>query len=99
LRASFFWGKQKIFARDFGLQGNGAIVIHFDMSGPSMIDPALPLIDLHRHLDGSVRLETVLDLAQQHGIKLPASTVEELRPHVVVTEPQPGLMAFIAKML
>ena len=64
-----------------------------------MIDPTLPLIDLHRHLDGSVRLETVLDLAQQHGIKLPASTVEELRPHVVVTEPQPGLMAFIGKML
>jgi len=69
------------------------------MRSPSMIDPTLPLIDLHRHLDGSVRLETVLDLAQQHGIKLPASTVEELRPHVVVTEPQPGLMAFIAKML
>jgi adenosine deaminase len=69
------------------------------MSNASMIDPTLPLIDLHRHLDGSVRLETVLDLAQQHGIKLPASTVEELRPHVVVTEPQPGLMAFIAKML
>jgi adenosine deaminase len=64
-----------------------------------MIDPTLPLIDLHRHLDGSVRLETVLDLARQHGIKLPASTVEELRPHVVVTEPQPGLMAFIGKML
>jgi adenosine deaminase len=69
------------------------------MAIASMIDPALPLIDLHRHLDGSVRLETVLDLAQQHGIKLPASTVEELRPHVVVTEPQPGLMAFIGKML
>jgi len=69
------------------------------MSGSAMIDPTLPLIDLHRHLDGSVRLETVLDLAQQHGIKLPASTVEELRPHVVVIEPQPGLMAFIGKML
>src|SRR3979490_2915728 len=69
------------------------------MSGPFMIDPTLPLIDLHRHLDGSVRLEPVLDLARQHGIQLPASTVEELRPHVVVTEPQPGLMAFIAKML
>jgi adenosine deaminase len=38
-------------------------------------------------------------LAKQHGIKLPASTVDGLRPHVVVTEPQPGLMAFIAKML
>ena len=64
-----------------------------------MIDPTLPFIDLHRHLDGSVRLETVLDLAKQHGVKLPATTVEDLRPHVEVTEPQPGLMAFIGKML
>jgi adenosine deaminase len=64
-----------------------------------MIDPTLPLIDLHRHLDGSVRLETILDLAKQHGVQLPAATVEELRPHVNVTEPQPGLMTFIAKML
>ena len=69
------------------------------MSGPSAIDPTLPFIDLHRHLDGSVRLQTILDLAKQHGVNLPASTVEELRPHVEVTEPQPGLMAFIAKML
>ena len=65
----------------------------------SPIDPTLPLIDLHRHLDGSVRLETILDLAKQHGVKLPGATVEELRPHVQVTERQPGVMAFIAKML
>lgn len=65
----------------------------------TMIDPNLPFIDLHRHLDGSVRLETILDLARQHNVELPASTVEELRPHVEVTEPQPGLMAFIGKML
>jgi adenosine deaminase len=64
-----------------------------------MIDPKLPLIDLHRHLDGSVRLETIIDLARQHNILLPGATVEELRPHVQVTEPQPGLMAFIGKML
>ena len=64
-----------------------------------MIDPTLPLIDLHRHLDGSVRLETIIDLARQHNVKLPGYTAEELRPHVQVTEPQPGLMAFIAKML
>lgn len=69
------------------------------MSGPSAIDPRLPFIDLHRHLDGSVRLETILDLAKQHGVKLPGTTVEELRPHVHVTERQPGVMAFIAKML
>ena len=64
-----------------------------------MVDPKLPFIDLHRHLDGSVRLQTILDLAKQHSVKLPATTVEELRPHVEVTEPQPGLMAFISKML
>jgi adenosine deaminase len=65
----------------------------------SPIDPTLPLVDLHRHLDGSFRLETILDLGKQHGVKLPGTTLEELRPHVQVTEPQPGLMAFIGKML
>ncbi len=65
----------------------------------SLIDPAFPLVELHRHLDGSVRLETIIDLARHHNIELPGTTVEEIRPHVQVTEPQPGLMAFIAKML
>jgi adenosine deaminase len=69
------------------------------MSGLSMIDPTLPFIDLHRHLDGSFRLETILELGKQHGVKLPGATVEELRPHVQVMEPQPGLMAFLDKML
>ena len=62
-----------------------------------MISPDLPLIDLHRHLDGNVRLQTVLDLGRQHNIPLPAWDVESLRPHVQVTEPKPGIMAFIAK--
>jgi len=56
-----------------------------------------PLIDLHRHLDGSVRLETILDLGRRHHIPLPGATLEELRPHVVVTTPQPGLVEFLAK--
>jgi len=62
-----------------------------------MIDPSLPLIDLHRHLDGSLRLETILDLGRQHNLPLPAWDAEGLRPHVQVSEPQPGVMAFIAK--
>jgi len=62
-----------------------------------MIDPHLPLIDLHRHLDGSIRLETIIDLGRQHNLPLPTFNLEELRPHVQVTEPQPGVMAFIAK--
>lgn len=56
-----------------------------------------PLVELHRHLDGNVRLETVLDLARTHGVDLPASTVEELRPHVQVMSREPTLMDFIAK--
>lgn len=56
-----------------------------------------PLVELHRHLDGNVRTGTVLDLARQHGIELPAWTVEELRPHVQITEREPSLVAFIAK--
>ena len=62
-----------------------------------MIDKSLPLCDLHRHLDGSIRLQTILDLADQHGIKLPANDVEGLAPYVHIDESEPGLMAFIAR--
>jgi adenosine deaminase len=61
-----------------------------------MIDPTLPLIDLHHHLDGSLRLETILDLGLKHNLPLPAKTLEGLRPYVQVSTQQPGIMAFIA---
>jgi adenosine deaminase len=67
------------------------------MNPVANIDPALPLCDLHRHLDGSIRLQTVLELAQQHGIDLPAQTPEALRPHIQVVGAETGLMEFIAK--
>jgi adenosine deaminase len=68
-----------------------------------VIDPSLPLIDLHRHLDGAVRLETILDLGCKHNLSLPAWDLEGLRPHVQVTGSRersgtlPGVMAFIEK--
>lgn len=62
-----------------------------------MIDPHFPLIELHRHLDGNVRLETVLDLGRKYNLPLPAWDLESLRPHIQVMEPQVGIMAFIAK--
>ena len=68
-----------------------------------MIDRSLPLIDLHRHLDGNVRLETILDLGRQHNLPLPAWNIEGLRPYVQVIgagaggSAVPGVMAFIAK--
>ena len=32
----------------------------------------LPKTDLHCHLDGSLRIDTVLDLAKKQGVTLPA---------------------------
>lgn len=39
----------------------------------------LPKTDLHVHLDGSLRLSTILDLADRHKIDLPAHDPEGLR--------------------
>ena len=63
-----------------------------------MLERPLPLIDLHRHLDGNLRLETCIDLARQHGVELPAMDLEELRPHLQILEAGPDLPAFLAKV-
>jgi len=65
------------------------------MKETTRIDPTLPLCELHRHLDGSIRLQTILELADQHGIALPANDVAGLAPYVHIDESAPGLMAFI----
>jgi len=39
----------------------------------------LPKSDLHVHLDGSVRLETLIELAPKQGLELPSYSVEGLR--------------------
>ena len=61
------------------------------------MESPFPVIDLHRHLDGNMRITTILDLARQHGIKLPADTPEGLRPYVQVMSTVPDLLAFLAK--
>ena len=39
---------------------------------------SLPKTDLHCHLDGSLRLRTILELAQKHAVKLSASNEDDL---------------------
>jgi len=34
---------------------------------------SLPKVELHRHLEGSLRLTTMLDIARKHGVTVPAS--------------------------
>lgn len=56
-----------------------------------------PLIELHRHLEGCLRPETIIDLARQHGLTLPAWTVDELLPFLQVGGNAGGVMAYISK--
>jgi len=42
----------------------------------------LPKTDLHVHLDGSVRLETLIELAQEYNVELPSYTPEGLKEMV-----------------
>ncbi|MGX9741786.1 adenosine deaminase [Pseudocitrobacter corydidari] len=63
-----------------------------------MIDTTLPLTDIHRHLDGNIRAQTILDLGRQHNLTLPASSLEALIPHVQVTSNEPDLVSFLSKL-
>ncbi|MCI0352879.1 MAG: adenosine deaminase, partial [Acidobacteriales bacterium] len=42
-----------------------------------------------------MRLETMIEIGRQHNLSLPAWDLEKLREHVVVTTPEPGVMAFL----
>jgi len=59
--------------------------------------PDLPVLELHRHLDGAIRVSTVLDLGRQHGLTLPADTEEGLTPYVHIDSSEPGLLAFLER--
>lgn len=55
---------------------------------------ALPKIDLHRHLEGSVRFETFVELAREVGIDLPRA---ELRRRTSMKGEKPGFLRFMSK--
>lgn len=42
----------------------------------------IPKTDLHLHLDGSLRLETLIDLAKKNKVDMPSYTVEGLREKI-----------------
>jgi len=43
------------------------------VNSPSNFYRFLPKVELHRHLEGSLRLETMLDIARAHGITVPVN--------------------------
>ena len=44
-----------------------------DVTAPLNKFFSLPKVELHRHLEGSLRLTTMLDIARQHGVTVPVS--------------------------
>ncbi|MDA0837000.1 MAG: adenosine deaminase [Planctomycetota bacterium] len=58
---------------------------------------AWPKIDLHRHLEGSIRPETFFEIAQTRGIELPAQTLEEIRPFLQIADDPPDFPNFLGK--
>ena len=63
----------------------------------TVIHKDYPLVELHRHLDGNVRLETILDLGRKFNLPLPGNSIEELRPFIQVTEAKPSILDFFNK--
>lgn len=63
-----------------------------------MINPQLPLTDLHRHLDGNIRIQTIFELGQKFNLALPGDSIDSLRPHVQITSNQPDLLGFLNKL-
>ena len=63
-----------------------------------MMDSRLPLIDLHRHLDGNIRPATIWQLAENNGIALPTNQFEDFIPHVQIQHSESNLLDFLKKL-
>lgn len=57
----------------------------------------MPKIDLHRHLEGSLRVQTLVEIAAEHGVGFPALDLQVLRRYVQVQEDETGYHQFLAK--
>ena len=55
---------------------------------------ALPKTDLHVHLDGSLRLGTLIELAAERNVKLPSMTESGLK-ELVFKDRYPSLMHYL----
>jgi adenosine deaminase len=55
----------------------------------------IPKTEIHIHLEGSIRTQTIIDVARQYNLKLPAYGVAELDKHVKVLEQMRDLRAVL----
>jgi len=55
----------------------------------------IPKVELHVHLEGAIRTETMIDIAKAHGLELPAYDAEGLNPHVKIYDQWESLEAVL----
>ncbi len=51
---------------------------------------SLPKVELHRHLEGSLRLETMADIIRQYDLDLPVDDLARLKPLVQILQGEPA---------
>lgn len=57
---------------------------------------SMPKVELHRHLECSLRLSTLIELAKDLGVEIPP-TVSEIKSEFLVTEPMRDLASVLKK--
>ena len=55
----------------------------------------IPKTEIHVHLEGAIRTSTIIDIAKEHNLDLPAYDVEGLNPHVKVYDQWESLDAVL----
>ncbi|XP_037539711.1 adenosine deaminase [Nematolebias whitei] len=55
-----------------------------------------PKVELHVHLDGAIRVQTILDVAKRRGIHLPSKTAEDMKQKIILHKPG-TLTSFLEK--
>lgn len=56
----------------------------------------IPKVELHRHLDGSVRISTIWEIAREKGLDVGARSLEELQRKAVLRSPLHDLHSVLA---
>jgi len=55
----------------------------------------IPKTEIHIHLEGAIRTATIIDIAREHGLELPAYDEDGLNPHVKVYDQWESLDAVL----
>lgn len=58
---------------------------------------SLPKVELHRHLDGSIRVQTILDLIRRHNLDVGTRDPGEIARRALITEPLASLDEVLAR--